>query len=72
VCWIIVALGSTMVLAGIVLLARFYAGRGVERPEVATVTRTEDMIVGALLVSLGLLLVALGGTGAVCLRLGIS
>jgi hypothetical protein len=61
-----------MVLAGIVLLTRYYAGRGTDRPEVASVTRTEDMIVGALLVSLGILLVALGGTGAVCVRFGLA
>jgi hypothetical protein len=71
-CWIILGLGSSMVLAGIVLLTRYYVGRGTDHPEVASVTRTEDMIVGALLVSLGILLVALGGSGAVCVRLALG
>jgi hypothetical protein len=69
-CWIPLSLGALMVAVGIGLVARFYGGRDETRPEVASVGRTESLLVGALLVSIGTLVLILGATGAVCQRLG--
>jgi hypothetical protein len=71
-CWIPITLGALMVVVGVVLLVRFFAGHGVVRPEVATPARTESVLVGAALTSVGTLMLALGITGAICQWLGIS
>ena len=59
-CWIPLVLGALMLVFGVVLLVRFFTGHGSQRPEVASQWRTESMIVGALLSSIGLLLLILG------------
>ena len=71
-CWIPLSLGALMVAGGAFLIVRFFAGHGSARPEVATVGRTESMIVGALLASVGLLMLVLGITGVICRGLGIG
>jgi hypothetical protein len=71
-CWIPLSLGTFMIAAGIGLIARFYLGHGEARPEVASVGRTESLILGVLLASIGTLVLVLGVTGAVCTRLGIG
>jgi hypothetical protein len=71
-CWIPLTLGALMVAGGIGLIARFYLGHGQARPEVASVGRTESLLVGALLASIGTLVLILGVTGAVCQRLGLA
>jgi hypothetical protein len=71
-CWIPLSLGAVMVLAGILLIVRFFLGQGSTSPEVATVGRTESLIVGALLSSIGTLVLVLGVTGVICQRLGVG
>jgi hypothetical protein len=71
-CWIPLSLGALMLAGGIALIVRFYVGRGDVRPEVAGVGRTESLLVGALLASIGTLVLILGVTGAVCQRLGLA
>lgn len=71
-CWIPLSLGALMMAGGIGLIARFYLGRGEVRPEVASVGRTESLLVGALLASIGTLVLVLGVTGAICQRLGLA
>jgi len=65
-------LGALMVVGGAFLIVRYFAGHGDARPEVATLGRTESMIVGALLTSVGLLMLVLGVTGVICERLAIG
>jgi uncharacterized membrane protein len=71
-CWIPLVVGALMVTIGAALVARFYLGHDEARPEVASVGRTESLLVGALLASIGTLVLILGVTGAVCARLGIG
>lgn len=70
-CWLPLSLGVVMMIVGTVLIVRFFAGRAANSPDVATATRTETMIIGALLASLGLLLTSFGATGAICQGLGL-
>jgi uncharacterized membrane protein YidH (DUF202 family) len=70
-CWIPLSLGTLMVAVGIGLIVRFYVGHDESRPEVASVGRTESLLVGALLASIGTLVLILGATGVVCQRLGL-
>jgi hypothetical protein len=65
-------LGALMVVGGAFLVVRYFTGHGAARPEVATLGRTESMIVGALLTSVGLLMLVLGVTGVICERLAIG
>jgi hypothetical protein len=71
-CWIPLTLGVLMIGGGAFLIIRFFVGRGSARPEVATMGRTESMIVGALLASVGFLMLVLGITGVICQGLGIG
>jgi hypothetical protein len=71
-CWIPLSLGALMLAGGIGLIVRFYVGHDGARPEVASVGRTESLLVGALLASIGTLVLILGVTGAVCQRLGLA
>ena len=71
-CWIPLVLGASMMVGGAVLLVRFYAGRAENRPDVAGLARTESMVLGALLVSIGFLVTVLGITGVICIGLGIA
>lgn len=71
-CWLPLVVGAAMSVAGIVLLTRYFLGTGENRPEVAGIGRTESMLIGALLVSVGPLLLVLGITGTICNRLGIG
>ncbi len=71
-CWIALVVGAAMLIAGTFLLFRFFLGHGSQRPEIAGPARTESMILGGLLSSVGLLLVLLGVTGTICNALGIS
>lgn len=71
-CWIPLTLGALMVVGGAFLIVRFFAGHGTASPEVANLGRTESMIVGALLTSVGLLMLVLGATGVICARLGVG
>lgn len=70
-CWLVLALGVLMLLAGLVLLASFVVGRSAGEIESSGLVRVEWMILGALLASLGPLLIALGTVGAVCRGLGL-
>lgn len=71
-CWIPMTLGAAMIVVGVVLLIRFFTGHGAVRPEVATPARTESVLVGAALTSVGTLMLALGITGAICQWLGVT
>lgn len=71
-CVSLIALGAAMLVVGIALIIRFFAGRGPNRPDVADTGRTESMIFGALLVALGPLLLFLGLTEAVCQAIGLG
>ena len=71
-CWIPLVLGVFMTGGGAFLIIRFFTGSGRERPEVASVGRTESMIVGVILSSVGLLVLLLGvfGVATNCFGLG--
>jgi hypothetical protein len=71
-CWIPLLLGALMTAGGAFLILRFFAGRGRERPDIATTRRTESMIVGVILTSLGFLVLLLGVFGVMtgCFGLG--
>jgi len=71
-CWILLAIGVAMLMIGSILIVRFFSARGANDPETASSSRTETMILGAMLVSIGLLLGILGVTGALCERFGIG
>lgn len=71
-CVLMLSFGIAMLVAGTVLVARFFTAHGASRAEVASVARTEGMVVGVLLVSIGFLLAAFGATGTICQRLGIG
>jgi hypothetical protein len=71
-CWILIVLGAAMLVFGVFLLVRFAVGRGAASPMVATLNRTQSMVIGALLTSIGFLLLVLGATDAVCIRLGLA
>ena len=71
-CLLALILGMVSMLAGAVLVIRFFVSHGPRRSEVADVNRTESMLIGALLVSIGFLLTALGATGTICQHLGIG
>lgn len=70
-CWILLAIWLAMLVVGTVLLVRFFFARGIG-PETASSARTESMILGALMASVGLLVTILGVTGALCERFGIG
>jgi hypothetical protein len=61
-----------MIVVGLVLLVRFFAVGGPGHVEAAGAARTESMVLGALMASLGLLLAILGATGAICTNLGVT
>lgn len=71
-CWIPLLLGVFMTGGGAFLIVRFFSGHGRERPEVATPRRTESMIVGVILTSVGFLVLLLGIFGVMsdCFGLG--
>ncbi|MDZ7707810.1 MAG: hypothetical protein U5J97_07945 [Trueperaceae bacterium] len=71
-CWLLLAIGVAMLIIGSVLVVRFFSARGANAPETAGSGRTETMILGAMLASVGLLLGILGTTGALCARFGIG
>jgi len=71
-CWIPLTLGSLMIVAGVVLIARFYLGRTGERLPAMSFGPTQSLIVGVILTSVGTLVAILGITGAICTRLGIG
>lgn len=71
-CGVLLVIGVAMLVVGSVLLVRFFFARGANDPETASSGRTETMIVGAALTTVGLLVGLLGATGAVCARFGIG
>lgn len=71
-CWIGVGLGAIMMVVGLTLLVRFFSVGGVGHVQAAGAARTESMVLGALLLSIGLLLSILGATGVICTGLGVS
>ncbi len=71
-CWIPMVLGAAMLVAGAVMIVRFYRGHGSDAPEVASATRVETLLLGVVLTSLGTLVFILGLTGAICTSLGIA
>lgn len=71
-CWTGLVIGGAMTFAGVALLVRFFTARGASSPERAGPGRTESMILGALLASIGPLLFLLGLTGLLCDALGIA
>jgi hypothetical protein len=71
-CWIPLGLGALMLVVGVTLLVRFFSGHGRDRPEIASQARTESMILGGLLSSIGLLLLILGIVAETCFLIGVS
>ena len=71
-CWLALGIGGIMLVVGLVFLIRFFAVGGPGHVEAAGAARTESMVLGALMASLGLLLAILGATGAICTNLGIA
>lgn len=71
-CVLMLSFGIAMLAAGAVLIVRFFLAHGAARAELASVTRTETMVLGAVLVSVGFLLTVFGATGTICQRLGIG
>lgn len=71
-CWTGLLIGGAMTFAGVALLVRFFTARGATAVERAGTARTESMILGALLASVGPLLFLLGLTGLLCDALGIG
>ncbi len=71
-CWIPLVLGVLMTAGGAYLIVRFFTGHGRQRPEIATTRRTESMIVGVILTSVGFLVLLLGVFGVLtgCFGLG--
>ena len=70
--WLALGIGAIMMVVGLVLLIRFFAVGGPGHVEAAGAARTESMVLGALMASLGLLLAILGITGTICSNLGIT
>lgn len=70
-CWIALTVGAAMSIGGTFLIVHFYAGRGEDRPEVASAGRVESLILGVMLVSVGALTFVLGLTGNICRWLGL-
>lgn len=68
--WFTMVLGAAMVVGGVAMIVRFYRGRGAKAPEVASPTRVESLLVGALLTSIGTLVFILGLTGVIGASLG--
>lgn len=71
-CWIVMTIGILLLVAGTVVLVRFFAVGGPRHVEFAGQARTESMVLGAIMASIGLLLTILGTTGAACRWLGIA
>lgn len=71
-CWLMLTLGAIMMIGGAVAIVTFFAAHGARRSEIASVARTETMVLGVLLVTTGFLLLAFGVTGTVCRSLGIG
>jgi hypothetical protein len=70
-CWIPLAVGILMIVAGVILIARFYLGRAGAQLPAASFGPTQSLIVGVMLTSIGTLVAALGVTGAICTGLGV-
>ena len=71
-CWFAFALGVTMLFIGTVLVVRAMATRRAQRGDLADATHAEGLLLGALLMAIGFLLSAFGGTGTLCQYLGIG
>lgn len=71
-CWFMLAIGSFMLAIGAAAVIGFYVAHGAQRAEVASVARTEAMVLGVAAITVGFLLLVFGATGAVCQRLGIG
>lgn len=71
-CWTAMTIGIVLLVAGAVVLVRFFAVGGPRHVELAGQGLTESMVLGAIMSSLGLLLTILGGTGVICRSLGIT
>ena len=69
-CWTFLALGSTMTAVGVGLLVAFFVGRSKSAIERTAPGRVVWMITGALLASIGPLLLFLGIGTLVCVELG--
>jgi hypothetical protein len=65
-CWIPLTLGALMVALGAGLIVRFFFSKAQGSIEVASTARTESMVVGVALVSIGFLVLVLGVTGVIC------
>ena len=71
-CWFMLVLGALMLVIGTAAVVRYFSGHGARRAEVASVARTESMVLGAAAIAIGFLLLAFGVTGTVCQSLGIG
>lgn len=71
-CWTALTIGIVLLATGAVVLVRFFAVGGSGHVELAGQGRTESMVLGAAMASLGLLLSILGATGTICRSLGIA
>lgn len=71
-CGIALGIGILLMVGGLGLLVAFFAIGGKGHVETAGLGRTESMVAGALMASVGLLLTLLGATGTICARLGVQ
>ncbi len=71
-CWFMLVLGALMLVIGTAAVVRYFTGHGARRAEVASVARTESMVLGVAAVTIGFLLLVFGVTGTVCQTLGFG
>ncbi len=71
-CVFMLVLGALVLVIGTAAVIRFFVGHGAHRAEVASVARTETMLLGVAAIAIGFLLLVFGVTGTVCQVLGIG
>ena len=69
-CTFMLVLGAFVFVIGTAAVVRFFIGHGAQRAEVASVGRTETMLLGVAAIAIGFLLLVFGVTGTVCQVLG--
>jgi uncharacterized membrane protein len=63
-CWFPIALGLVMMVVGGVIVLRYWTREPDERPSKASARLTMGMLVGALMTTIGVLILILGIAGA--------
>jgi hypothetical protein len=64
-CWFPIVLGLVLMVVGGAIVLRYWTREPDERPSKASARLTMGMLVGALMTTIGLLVLVLGVTGAV-------